>query len=192
MTDKSENSELLVESQEANPKNQEKEETIPINQKATPMVAEQKAKEEVVQEKPAPKSRGRPAGSKDNKPRGKRVPVQQQQQCSSSRRLQQKKRSQKRSDSNTRKQSHSQKSQTSQKSSRLPNLHAHCTRSVSDRQPCRDDRWRKLGKIALSAYLTISWASSKKDNGSEPAAGTNAAKRATDYSRCDSEWHVSQ
>ena len=44
------------------------------------MVAEQKAKEEVVQEKPAPKSRGRPAGSKDNKPRIKRVPVQQQQQ----------------------------------------------------------------------------------------------------------------
>ena len=44
------------------------------------MGAEQKAKEEVVQEKPAPKSRGRPAGSKDNKPRIKRVPVQQQQQ----------------------------------------------------------------------------------------------------------------
>ena len=45
------------------------------------MGAEQK--EEVVQEKPAPKSRGRPAGSKDNKPRIKRVPVQhapQQQQ----------------------------------------------------------------------------------------------------------------
>ena len=41
------------------------------------MGAEQKAKEEVVQEKPAPKSRGRPAGSKDNKPRIKRVPVQQ-------------------------------------------------------------------------------------------------------------------
>ena len=50
------------------------------------MGAEQKAKEEVVQEaapgalKPAPKSRGRPAGSKDNKPRIKRVPVQQQQE----------------------------------------------------------------------------------------------------------------
>ena len=49
------------------------------------MVAEQKAKEEVVQEaapgalKPAPKSRGRPAGSKDNKPRIKRVPAQQPQ-----------------------------------------------------------------------------------------------------------------
>ena len=80
MTDNSENSELLVESQETNPKIQEKEETIPINQEAAPMGAEQKAKEEVVQEKPAPKSRGRPAGSKDNKPRIKRVPVQQQQQ----------------------------------------------------------------------------------------------------------------
>ena len=43
------------------------------------MVAEQKAKEEVVQEKPAPKSRGRPAGSMDNKPRIKRVPAQQPQ-----------------------------------------------------------------------------------------------------------------
>ncbi len=45
------------------------------------MGAEQK--EEVVQEDPAPKSRRRPAGSKDNKPRIKRVPVQhapQQQQ----------------------------------------------------------------------------------------------------------------
>ena len=41
------------------------------------MDAEDKAKEEV---KPAPKSRGRPAGSKDNKPRIKRVPVQQVQQ----------------------------------------------------------------------------------------------------------------
>ena len=41
------------------------------------MGAEQK--EEVVQEKPAPKSRGRPAGSKDNKPRIKRVPAQQPQ-----------------------------------------------------------------------------------------------------------------
>ncbi len=86
MTDNSQNSELLVESQETNPKIQEKEETIPINQEAAPMGAEQKAKEEVVQEaapgalKPAPKSRGRPAGSKDNKPRIKRVPVQQQQQ----------------------------------------------------------------------------------------------------------------
>ena len=47
------------------------------------MDAEDKAKEEVVQDKPAPKARGRPAGSKDNKPRIKRVPVQpppQQQQ----------------------------------------------------------------------------------------------------------------
>ena len=47
------------------------------------MGAEQKAKEEVVQEKPAPKSRGRLASAKDNKPRIKRVPVQpppQQQQ----------------------------------------------------------------------------------------------------------------
>ena len=43
------------------------------------MVAEQKAKEEVVQEKPAPKSRGRPAGSKDNQPRIKQVPAQQPQ-----------------------------------------------------------------------------------------------------------------
>ena len=81
MTDNSDKSELLVESQETNPKIQEKEETIPINQGG--MGAEQKAKEEVVQEaapgalKPAPKSRGRPAGSKDNKPRIKRVPVQQ-------------------------------------------------------------------------------------------------------------------
>ena len=47
------------------------------------MDAEDKAKEEIVQDKPAPKSRRRPAGSKDNKPRIKRVPVQpppQQQQ----------------------------------------------------------------------------------------------------------------
>ena len=50
------------------------------------MDAEDKAKEEVVQDKPAPKARGRPAGSKGNKPRIKRVPVvqppppQQQQQ----------------------------------------------------------------------------------------------------------------
>ena len=34
-------------------------------------------KEEIVHEKPAPKSRGRPAGVKDTKPRIKRVPVQQ-------------------------------------------------------------------------------------------------------------------
>ena len=73
MTDNSENSDLLIESQETNPKIQEKEETIPINQEAAPMGAEQK--EEVVQAaapgalKPVPKSRGRPAGSKDNKPR---------------------------------------------------------------------------------------------------------------------------
>ena len=47
------------------------------------MVAEQKAKGGVVQEKPAPKSTGRPTGSKDNKPRITRVPAQlspQQQQ----------------------------------------------------------------------------------------------------------------
>ena len=31
------------------------------------MSAKQEAKEEIVQEKPAPGSRGRPAGSKDNK-----------------------------------------------------------------------------------------------------------------------------
>ena len=85
MTDNAENSELLIECQETNAEIQEKEETIPINQKAAPMGAEQKAKEEVVQEaapgalKPAPKSRGRPAGSKDNKPRIKRVPAQQPQ-----------------------------------------------------------------------------------------------------------------
>ena len=79
MTDNAEKSELLVGSQETNPKIQEKEETIPINQEAAPMGAEQKAKEEVVQEKPAPKSRGRPTGSKDNKPRMKRVPAQQPQ-----------------------------------------------------------------------------------------------------------------
>ena len=70
---------------ETNPKIREKEETIPINQEADPMVAEQKAKEEVVQDslngvlKPAPQSRGRPAGSKDTKPRVKRVPTQQPQ-----------------------------------------------------------------------------------------------------------------
>ncbi len=80
MADNPENSKSLVESPETNLKIQEKEKTIPISQEAAPMGAEQKAKEEVVQEKPAPKSRGRPAGSKDNKPRIKRVPVQQQQQ----------------------------------------------------------------------------------------------------------------
>ena len=83
---------------------------------------------------------------------------------SSRRSRQQKKRSQKRSDSNTRKKSHSQQSQTSQKrSSRLlPNLHAHCTGSVSKPRPCRDDSWRRRDKITLSAYSTISWAFSKK------------------------------
>ena len=70
MTDNLQNSELLVESQEANPKIQEKEETIPTNQDAG-------QKDEVVHEKTAPRSRGRPAGSKDNKPRIKRVPLQQ-------------------------------------------------------------------------------------------------------------------
>ena len=63
MTDNSQNSELLE------PKNQEKEETIPLEGMAD--------KKEEVLEKSAPKSRGRPAGSKDNKPRIKRVPVQQ-------------------------------------------------------------------------------------------------------------------
>ena len=37
----------------------------------------QEANEEVAPEKPAARTRGRPAGSKDNKPRIKRVPVQQ-------------------------------------------------------------------------------------------------------------------
>ncbi len=64
MTYNSPNSELLE------PKNQEKEETIPLEGMAD-------KKEESVLEKSAPKSRGRPAGSKDNKPRIKRVPVQQ-------------------------------------------------------------------------------------------------------------------
>ena len=56
MTDNSQNSELLE------PENQEKEETIPLEGMAD-------KKEESVLEKPAPKSRGRLAGSKDNKPR---------------------------------------------------------------------------------------------------------------------------
>ena len=63
-TDNSQNSELLE------PKIQEKEETI-----AQEGMTDQK--DEIFYEKPAPKSRGRPAGSKDNKPRIKRVPVQQ-------------------------------------------------------------------------------------------------------------------
>ena len=70
MTDNSQNSELLVESQEANTKNPEKEEAAQDG-----MDAEDKAKEEVVNS--APKTRGRPAGVKDTKPRIKRVPVQQ-------------------------------------------------------------------------------------------------------------------
>ena len=55
---------------------QKKEETILINEE------NQEANEEVAPEKPAARTRGRPAGSKDNKPRIKRVPVQlvQQQQ----------------------------------------------------------------------------------------------------------------
>ncbi len=53
------------------PENSEKEKTIPITEE------NQEANEEVIQGKPAQKSRGRPAGSKDNKPRIKRVPVQQ-------------------------------------------------------------------------------------------------------------------
>ena len=83
MADNSDNSELLIEKEESIPENPEKEKTIPIDQEAAPMSAKQEAKEEIVQGKPAPKSRGRPAGSKDNKPRIKRVPVQpppQQQQ----------------------------------------------------------------------------------------------------------------
>ena len=68
------NSELLIENEKSIPENSEKEETIPINEE------NQEANEEVVHEKPAAKSRGRPAGSKDNKPRIKRVPAQQQQQ----------------------------------------------------------------------------------------------------------------
>ena len=64
MTDNSQNSELLE------PKIQEKEEKNPQEGRA-------EQKEEIVQEKPAPKSRGRPAGVKDTKPRIKRVPVQQ-------------------------------------------------------------------------------------------------------------------
>ena len=64
MTDNSQNSELLE------PKIQDKEETIPQEGRA-------EQKEEIVQEKPAPKSRGRPVGVKDTKPRIKRVPVVQ-------------------------------------------------------------------------------------------------------------------
>ena len=64
MIDNSQNSELLE------PKSQEKEETIPQEGMAD-------QKEEIVNEKSAPKSRGRPAGVKDTKPRIKRVPVQQ-------------------------------------------------------------------------------------------------------------------
>ena len=52
------------------PKIQDKEETIPQEG-----LTDQE--DEIFHEKPAPKSRGRPAGSKDNKPRIKRVPVQQ-------------------------------------------------------------------------------------------------------------------
>ena len=87
-------------------------------------------KEEIVHEKSAPKSRGRPAGVKDTKPRIKRVPVQQppspqQQQDTAANEATPKKPrkrlkfdtrksqkvSQKRSDSNTRKKNHSQKIQ---------------------------------------------------------------------------------
>ena len=68
MANNSENSELLIENEEIHG---EKEETSPKNE------GKQEANEEVVYEKPAPKSRGRPAGSKDNKPRIKRVPVLQ-------------------------------------------------------------------------------------------------------------------
>ena len=70
MTNNSQNSELSVESQETNTVIPEKKDAAPDG-----MDAADKAKEDVV--KPAPKSRGRPAGSKDNKPRIKRVPVQQ-------------------------------------------------------------------------------------------------------------------
>ncbi len=73
MTDNSQNSELFVESQEANTTIPEKEEAAP----GEDGMAKDKAKEKVVQDKPAPKSRGRPAGVKDTKPRIKRVPVQQ-------------------------------------------------------------------------------------------------------------------
>ena len=79
MADSSENSELLVEKKKSIPENSEKEETIPINEE------NQEANKEVAPEKPAARTRGRPAGSKDNKPRIRRVPVlqpppQQQQQ----------------------------------------------------------------------------------------------------------------
>ena len=134
------------------------------------MDAADKAKEDVV--KPAPKSRGRPAGSKDNKPRIKRVPFlqppPQPQEIvandatpnKSRKRLKfdarkSQKVSPKRSVSNTRK-----KSQW--KSPRLlRNLLAHCTKNVFKPLPCRDDKLRKLGKITLSEYSTISWASNK-------------------------------
>ena len=66
MADNSEKSELLLEKSELL---LEESETIPKSED------KQEANEEV--EKPAAKSRGRPAGSKDNKPRIKRVPVQQ-------------------------------------------------------------------------------------------------------------------
>ena len=65
------NSELLIENEKGIPNNSEKEETIPKNEE------KQEANEEVTPEKPAARTRGRPAGSKDNKPRIKRVPVQQ-------------------------------------------------------------------------------------------------------------------
>ena len=71
MADNSENSDILIENGEIISENLEKEETIPKQDE------KREANEEVVYEKPAPKSRGRPAGSKDNKPRIKRVPVQQ-------------------------------------------------------------------------------------------------------------------
>ena len=65
------NFELLIESEKSISENSAKEETILIDEE------NQEANEEVVHEKPAAKARGRPAGSKDNKPRIKRVPVQQ-------------------------------------------------------------------------------------------------------------------
>ena len=127
------NSELLIENEKGIPENSEKE-TEKNEEK-------QEANEEVASEKPAARTRGRPAGSKDNKPRIKRVPVQQpppqQQQEAAAEATTLPKKPRKRSRFDTRKTSHSQKSQKS--SPRLQNHHALCTGSVCNPRPHKDD-----------------------------------------------------
>ena len=158
MTDNSQNSELLIESQETNAIIPEKKDAAPDG-----MDAADKAKEDVV--KPALKSRGRPAGSKDNKRRIKRAPVQQPpppqpQETVANEATPNKSikkveiRHDEEPESKPKKVSFQYEEEESVDEPPPPpkNLLAHCTKNVFKPLPCRDDKWRKLGRITLSEY----------------------------------------